>query len=385
MKDVADHTSLADWQVTNHVRACQDTLDVLMTGPDPRARGGIAAVVRVLQPEWHRADCRARVRLITTSTPHGANRFRKLISPIRFSLHVVRALTSHRPCVLHIHTSSGRDFLRNSLCLVVARPMSVPVVLHVHPPWSFVEYARSGSVVARAFKQWLVRSVDCIIVPTPGGVGALRRIAPHTAIAVVCNPVEPLAQIAPIALDDRGRSILFLGWTVREKGVFDLLQAFSTIAKDKPSARLAMYGPYGVPEARAYAHDLGLDGHVEIGEWVDGPEKAALLASSRVLALPSYAEGLPVVILEAMQAGLPVVATSVGGIPDVVEDGVSGFLVEPGDTEALARRINELLDDDRLWLSMSANCQSRSGIARPSAVADRLMRVWLRTCLGRSR
>jgi glycosyltransferase involved in cell wall biosynthesis len=275
--------------------------------------------------------------------------------------------------------------VRNSLSLVVARAMSVPVVLHVHPPWSFVEYARSGSNAARALKQRLVRSVDCIIVPTTGGVGALRQIAPHTAIEVVCNPVEPLAQAEPIALDDRGRSVLFLGWMVREKGVFDLLQAFGTIVKDNPSARLAMYGPYGVPEARAYAHILGLDDHVEIGEWVAGAEKAALLASSRVLALPSYTEGLPVVVLEAMQAGLPVVATGVGGIPDVIEDGVSGFLVEPGDTEALSRRISELLEDDELWLSMSANCQSRSGVARPSAVADRLAKVWLRTCLAKSR
>lgn len=342
-------------------------------------------MVRVLQPEWQRADCPARVRLITTSTVHGANRFRKLTAVMRFLLRVLWGLTSHRPSVLHIHTASGRDFLRNTVPLVVARSMSVPVVLHVHPPWSFVKYARSGSVPAKAFKQWLVRSVDCIVVPTQGGVGALRPIAPHTVIAVVCNPVEPLAQTGSVALDDRGATILFLGWTVREKGVFDLLQAFSTIVKDKPSARLVMYGPYGVPETRAYAHVLGLDSHVEIGEWVEGTEKAALLASSRVLALPSYSEGLPVVVLEAMQAGLPVVATCVGGIPDVVEDGVSGSLVEPGDTETLATRIAELIDDDELWLSMSTKSQSRSGMALPSVVADSVMRVWLRTCLGRSR
>ena len=92
----------------------------------------------------------------------------------------------------------------------------------------------------------------------------------------------------------------------------------------------------------------GLGNAVTFAGWVRGEEKLALLQEAALLALPSYAEGVPIAVLEAMAAGLPVVTTPVGGIPDLIADGRNGLLVQPGDVPALASAINRLLDDPAL-------------------------------------
>ena len=96
---------------------------------------------------------------------------------------------------------------------------------------------------------------------------------------------------------------------------------------------------------RVRAEELGIADHVELLGWVRGEDKERLLATAVLYVLPSYNEGLPVSVLEAMAAGLPILTTPVGGIPEAVTDGVEGFLVEPGDVRTLADRLERLLAD----------------------------------------
>jgi glycosyltransferase involved in cell wall biosynthesis len=87
---------------------------------------------------------------------------------------------------------------------------------------------------------------------------------------------------------------------------------------------------------------------VEVLGWITGADKLTRLQQAAVFALPSFSEGLPMGLLEAMAAGLPVLATPVGGIPEVITDGVEGFLVDPGDVGALTDRLSRLLSDENL-------------------------------------
>ncbi|TMG74003.1 MAG: glycosyltransferase family 4 protein [Betaproteobacteria bacterium] len=96
------------------------------------------------------------------------------------------------------------------------------------------------------------------------------------------------------------------------------------------------------------AVQLGIDDAVRLTGWIGPSEKQLLLGSAAVFVLPSYAEGLPMSLLEAMAAGLPIVAAEVGGIPDVVTDGVNGFLFTPGDTAVLERLLCRLMHDPEL-------------------------------------
>ncbi len=100
-----------------------------------------------------------------------------------------------------------------------------------------------------------------------------------------------------------------------------------------------------LPEAQRLVTELALDGLISFEGWVLGEQKRAVLAESDVLVVPSHREGLPNALLEAMAAGMPVIAARVGAIPDVVEEGVSGLLIDSGDVDALARALARLAMD----------------------------------------
>ena len=120
------------------------------------------------------------------------------------------------------------------------------------------------------------------------------------------------------------------------------------------------------------ARSLRVEQSLRFPGWVDGSEKDNLLRESDVFVLPSYYEALPVGVLEAMACGVPVVATSVGGIPDVIEDRVNGLLIEPGQPDALARAIVTILTDDALRsrLREAARSEVRKRLSTDSEIKD---------------
>src|SRR5205814_3990716 len=125
--------------------------------------------------------------------------------------------------------------------------------------------------------------------------------------------------------------ILFLGKLAPSKGIFDLLEAVAALRPDAADVRLVCAGDGDRIAVARYAERLGIADAVKFTGWVGPSGKRALLENAAVFALPSYDETLPMSVLEAMSAGVPVVASPVGGISEVVVDGVSGFLVAPGD------------------------------------------------------
>ncbi len=136
-----------------------------------------------------------------------------------------------------------------------------------------------------------------------------------------------------------------LGRLHADKGIYDLLDALSQLRAAVPDVRLVCAGEGERAAVARYAERLGIGDAVKFTGWVGPSGKRALLESAAVCALPSYDEGMPLGLLEAMAAGVPVVATRVGGVPDIVEDGVSGILVEPGSPLALAGAIVRVLGD----------------------------------------
>lgn len=144
------------------------------------------------------------------------------------------------------------------------------------------------------------------------------------------------------------QDILYAGVLIPRKAIHHLINAFSRVSKDFPEARLTLVGR---EENMAYAsalkeqvERLNLRDQVRfIGE-VSQPRLAAWMSQARVFVLPSVSEGLGLVIVEAMASGTPVIGSNVGGIPEMVEDGATGFLVEPGDEDALAAKLRWMLE-----------------------------------------
>jgi glycosyltransferase involved in cell wall biosynthesis len=144
------------------------------------------------------------------------------------------------------------------------------------------------------------------------------------------------------------QNILYAGMLIPRKGIHHLVNAFAAIAGDFPLGRLIIVGR---AENKAYASELktqikeqGLEGHVQLVPEVSQIKLAAWMQQACVFVLPTYSEGLPRVIFEAMAAGIPVIATAVSGIPEVLEDGFVGFLIPPGDETALADRLRYALE-----------------------------------------
>jgi glycosyltransferase involved in cell wall biosynthesis len=159
-----------------------------------------------------------------------------------------------------------------------------------------------------------------------------------------------------------GQRVLFIGRLDAVKGVPVLLEAFAVLRASVPGARLTLVGD-GPDRAGLEAVAAGLGDAVRFTGYLTQEAVAAELAVHDVLVLPSFAEGVPVVLMEAMASRLPVIATRVGGVAELVEDGVSGFLVPPGDPESLAERLGRLLTDPEL-------CR-RMGVAGRAAVEAR--------------
>lgn len=155
---------------------------------------------------------------------------------------------------------------------------------------------------------------------------------------------------------------LFVGWLEREKGVMDLLAASLILLKRENCSVIFTFAGGGNLEAEvaSFISEHGLRDRVHARGWTPMEKMVGLYEAHDLFVLPSHAEGLPNSMIEAMAAGLAVVVTPVGTIPDVIRDGENGVLVPPRDPEALAAAINRLIDNPDLLLSLAAAGHSQA-------------------------
>jgi glycosyltransferase involved in cell wall biosynthesis len=143
--------------------------------------------------------------------------------------------------------------------------------------------------------------------------------------------------------------VLYAGSIDERKDLLTLLRAVERLRPTVPALRLVVAGRVNSADyegrVRDYVAEHGLEPCVEFLGFLDREKTMTEYARCAVLALPSLEENAPMVVIEAMAAGKPVVATRVGGVPDLVQEGETGFLVPPSDDEALAQRLGQLLDD----------------------------------------
>ena len=159
---------------------------------------------------------------------------------------------------------------------------------------------------------------------------------------------KDLQNFAPLDPNEKGALRLgFLGWVETGKGIFDLLEAIATLRRAGVDVCLEVGGGGSDAERAAqYAQDLGIADLVRFLGWISGAEKKAFFLRSQVIVLPTYAEGSPNSILEALGHARPVISTPVGAIPDILGNSDAGILHEPGDITALAAAI-EVFHRDR--------------------------------------
>jgi len=156
-----------------------------------------------------------------------------------------------------------------------------------------------------------------------------------------------------------------------------LLDAVHELRDTQPSVRVEFAGDGDLEGLRRRAAELGLAERVRFAGWIGTRERDELLARCALFVLPSHAEGLPMSLLEAMAAGCPVVASAVGGIPDLVVHGANGLLVPPGDRDSLALALERLLVDRDLAARLGS--EARATLAQrynPEQSLERLEQIY---------
>lgn len=348
-----------------------------MIGPAPRIYGGISVVAgAILDSEL---PSRCRLTYLVEGTRQGAlARLRSALSALG---RLIALLARGQVDLLHLHVGGGSSFYRHMLYLALGRLAAAPVVLHWHVPGAGeAQNAGLPGGGQRRLARWAVNRAARVLVLSPAWASALTALAGQPdagrRMVVLPNPVD-CDHIRPP--DDpaqrRPDVVLFLGDFSQRKGVRDLLAAAPAVLQRRPAARFVLAG--GPPPADVAAQAAPLGDAVRFPGFVRGAHKVRTLHEASLLALPSYAEGLPVAVLEAMAAGLPVVTTPVGGVPDFFRDGVNGWLTPPGDVPALAAAITRLLDDPAASLAMGQH--NRQQAVEQFAVpqyAQRLLEVY---------
>ena len=307
---------------------------IVMLGAAPETRGAIAAVV-----EAYRTHGLLKRWPVTYLATHGDGAPTRTVAlAARAARDFTALLARERRMVVHVHVSAGAGFWREAAFMGAAHAAGCPILLHLHGAgfdarirW-FVERAALVAVPCEAMRTWVnsvARSADVVVVPPP----------------VAVTLPEP---------GTKPNLVLFLGRLEPAKGIYDLLDALAGVRATLPDVRLACAGDGDRIGVARYAEKLGIAEAVKFTGWVGPCGKRALLEHAAVFALPSYEEALPVSLLEAMSAGVPVVATPVGGIPEVVVDRVSGLLVAAGDTVSLERALTRVLVEPALAARVGA-------------------------------
>lgn len=343
---------------------------VLMVGEHFRegAKGGMAAVIQYYDRYME------GLRYVASWRPGGAG-LRAWYALRGYCSILLRLLGDRGIRIVHIHTAADASFWRNALYLRLSRALGRRTILHVHASRFkdfYEESSRKGAIVRR------LSMADRLIVLSESWREWFRGIGVKGENILVLHNITDYPQL-PKEPREEGRPLrlLFLGAIGQRKGVFDILRGLAAHkAELEGRMELSIGGNSHEEELLRAINDGGLGGMVSFEGWVSGEKKQRLLSWADVFILPSHNEGLPISILEAMSYGCPIISTAVGGIPEVVADGLNGTIVCPGDEEDITRAIRKYIDNPQLIYSESKESMKRVEEYLPEFVMRQLKGIY---------
>ena len=342
---------------------------VLMVGTDLGGKGGVRAVVRgyIDGGLFERYDC------VYVASHRAGSVWVKIFTALKAWVRVAVLLRKLDAPLVHVHTASNGSFWRKAVVCCMARLAGRPYLVHLHGGGFSRFYEHQSGPIGRRVIRSTLANAALVIALSEEWRERLLKICPTARVEVLHNAVAipDAAQVqSRVAMKP---TLLFLGHVLPEKGVFELVKAFAAVARRIPDLRLVLGGVGQLEAVSELAAQLGVRERLEVPGWLGPEQKNAALAASTAFLLPSYLEGMPMALLEAMSWGLPVVATPVGGIPQIVKNEVNGLLVPPADVAALTAAIARLLDDPALAERLGG--AARATIERGFSLDDALARL----------
>lgn len=337
---------------------------IFLAGPCGLKTGGMYQVsVYLMQGSSAAGDGdgngRARLELLDTRGPGSAvwSFLYVLLAIVR----IVWARLAGHLAGVHIHVSERLSLVRKGLLVAACRAVGARVVMHLHAAQLEENYAALPPA-GRALVRWMFRLPHCCIALGQGAASflAVELGVDRDRIEIVTNGVpHPLASREPVpAAESDEFKVLFVGNLSERKGVSVLLRALAHPTLRQVPVALTLAGHGDIVGYEVLAQELGVAHKVRFTGWADKATVDRLLAQCDVFVLPSFNEGLPLAILEALALGVPTVCTPVGEIPHVLEHGRTAHLVAAGDHEALAGAIAQLRGQPALRAALSQGARA---------------------------
>lgn len=325
-----------------------ENLNVVMLGPALRQHGGMATVEKLIMQQlftgvkvWHIAS-------------HDEGSILHRLQVFAWALvQLIWQLLQGRADVVHLHVSERGSVPRKGILALLAFSFRKPVIMHTHG-CEFRPFYDQLPQLGKRVVSWLFQHCTYVITLSESWQKyylASCNLSPKRTLAL-SNPVE-IPEKVPSREGAALVRFVSLGRIGQRKGTFDLIQAFANLAPELRSrSELILAGDGAIEEAIKLVQTLNLESHIKLPGWLTSAECSQLLQQSHVFVLPSYNEGLPMAMLEAMAWGLPVISTPVGGVPEVAIHQKNGFLVSPGDIEQIAESMEALIANEPMRLAM---------------------------------
>jgi glycosyltransferase involved in cell wall biosynthesis len=261
-----------------------------------------------------------------------------------------------------------RAVLRDIAVAVVLRRHRRPVILHFHGSKAAL-LGRQGGSAFKVATRLLLRLTDGVFVLSSEEQRQFLEFRPSTRVYVVRNPYERKPFPRRETGDTDVPQLLYVGRLLREKGVLDLVEAMPSVL-ERARCRLVIVGDGGVERAlRDRIHDLGLAESVSLAGYLEGDALLRAYADADVFVLPSWSEGFPTVLAEAMDAGLPIVTTRIQGAVDYLIEGEHALFTAPRDVHGLAAALAEAVRSAELRARMGAANRDRISLFDPDVIA----------------
>lgn len=317
---------------------------VLMVGPDLSLHGGIVSVVQGYLDGGLPEACDGFDYL---GTGVGCS---KLAKSFAFALALARyAMAMPSYDIVHLHISARGSYRRKSIMARMAHKEGKRVILHDHDGEFKKAFEESDDAYRRDVRETFGIADRVVVLSEEWRDYFAENVCDSGKIDVVHNGVKVTAKpCSPCSRHD----VLFLGRLDARKSPDVLLRASRDVLSCFPDTKIVFGGDGEVEKNKQLAAELDIADRCEFLGWVTGDEREALFERAAVYCLPSKNEGMPMSVLEAMARGIPTIATSVGGIPQVIRDGVNGYLMPVDDESKLSGLLCTLMGSEDLRLSI---------------------------------
>jgi len=309
---------------------------VLVVATSQKSRGGITSVVKAhkLGEQWRKYHC-------TWIETHRDGSYSRKLWYLLVSLIKYIILIPFYDGV-HIHFSITASAKRKFIFFRIAKLFNKKTIIHFHAGNQLKE------IWNNIYHEMFTGADKSLVLSNGIKEIVEERIGKRNKTEVLFNPCP---QVRKSTVHYKQNIILFAGTLMSSKGYEDLINAFALLTECKDWS-LVFAGNGEIDKGELLSKKLGIDNRVKFLGWVNGEEKEKIFRETSIFCLPSYAEGFPMAVLDAWAYGIPVVTTPVGGIPDIVHDGINGLLFNAGDVKMLSQQLERLIKDKNLCESL---------------------------------